>query len=118
MEKELMVDYLSYNIKATNEQLLKIHLSFYACISDIHLTEPDLKLLIYSGLKGSYPLITFCNDLVTFGIYTSAQSVRNSINKLKDKNLLVVPGKSKKKIFINPELGIAKGVLLSVKCFL
>jgi hypothetical protein len=41
-------------------------------------------------------------------IFKTPQSVRNSLNKMEKKGILVKSGKGKKKLVINPDIGLIK----------
>lgn len=66
----------------------------------------DIDCLTLLGMRGKTNLISFCKELVNFGIFKSVQSVRNAISKLQDKNLILKQGKSQKIVFLNPNMKI------------
>jgi uncharacterized FlgJ-related protein len=76
-------------------------------------SEADLNCLTYLALEGDQELTSFCNKAFSKKIFSSIQSVRNSITKAEKKNLLKKEGKNKKKIFINPDIKVfSKGTIL------
>ena len=85
--------------------------------NDVIIPESDLECLTLLALNGESELTSFCNaacneeqkdrdsDLeFEKEIFKSPQCVRNSINRIENKNLIVKTGKGRKKIYVNPEM--------------
>ena len=118
--------------------IIKYQLLNYCFLNRIKLSECDMDCLVLLGLAGEQELVKFCSheaisdELIKHerwykeefsskgkkrGLFKSSQSVRNFINRQTKKGLIVKQGKSKKKIKLNPDLGIYTGgsVLLNYK---
>lgn len=99
--------------------IVKFQVHLHCHLNKINISESDLESLTLLAINGESELSAFCNaacepderdrdlDLPhEREIFKTPQSVRNSINKLENMNLIQKKGKSKKKISINPELQI------------
>ena len=97
--------------------VVKYQLLTHCYINNITVSDADLNCLTYLCIEGDQELTTFCNKAHEKSIFSSIQSVRNSLTKTEKKGLIKKEGKNKKKIFINPTLNIfSKGnVLLDFK---
>ena len=51
-------------------------------------------------------LHVLCKRACELNIFKTPQSVRNSLNKLEKKGILIKKGKNKKKLTINPDIGL------------
>jgi hypothetical protein len=83
------------------------------------MSESDYNCMTLLGALGEYDLTDFCNLAHSYGIFRSIQTVRNCVVKMEKSGILSKTGKSKKRIFINPDLKIqTKGdLLLNYKFF-
>ena len=83
------------------------------------ISDSDLDCLTLLAINGESELTAFCNAACNEderdrahnlpheqSIFKTPQSVRNSINKIENKKLIVKNGKSKKKILINPNMEV------------
>lgn len=78
----------------------------------------DIDCLTLLGMRGKTNLISFCKELVGFGIFKSVQSVRNAVSKLQDKGLISKEGKSQKVVFLNPKMKILTDESMTVNFLL
>jgi hypothetical protein len=72
----------------------------------IPVSDADLDCLTFLSMQGEQELSSFCNKAYEKGIFSSTQSVRNSLTKSEKKKLIVKEGKNKKKIYVNPQINI------------
>lgn len=100
--------------------ILYCHMNgYFPGTKDSKVSFADIDCLTLLGIKGKTNLISFCKELVGYGIFKSVQSVRNAVSKLQEKNLISKEGKSHKVVFLSPEMkilteeNITVGVLLS-----
>ena len=70
----------------------------------LSISSSDLECLTILAITGECNLTEFCDYVSDLEIFSSSQSVRNSLNKSEAKKLIVKKGKSKKSITINPIL--------------
>lgn len=86
--------------------IVKYQISTHCYIKRIPVTESDLDCLSTLAISGENDLTEFCLVATEKRIFKSTQSVRNCLVKLERHNLIIKEGKTKKKIFINPEMRI------------
>jgi hypothetical protein len=86
--------------------IVKYQIATYCYIKRIPVTESDLDCLSSLALTGENDLTEFCLIATEKRIFKSTQSVRNCLVKLERHNLIVKEGKTKKKIFVNPEMKV------------
>tara|TARA_R110002020_G_scaffold163372_1_gene349403 strand:+ start:732 stop:1145 length:414 start_codon:yes stop_codon:yes gene_type:complete len=97
--------------------IVRFQILMYCYFNDVIIPESDLECLTLLALNGESELTSFCNaacneeqkdrdsDLkFEKEIFKSPQCVRNSINRIESKNLIVKTGKGRKKIYVNPEM--------------
>ncbi len=97
--------------------IVRFQILMYCYFNDVIIPESDLECLTLLALNGESELTSFCNaacneeqkdrdsDLeFEKEIFKSPQCVRNSINRIENKNLIVKTGKGRKKIYVNPEM--------------
>ena len=101
-----IVNQVEKRVKLSLDQIVEYQLLTHCFLSNITLSVADLKCLTMLALDREQELNTFCNKVHQSGIFKSAQSVRNAIIKAERNNLIVKEGKSKKKIYINPDLRV------------
>jgi hypothetical protein len=78
----------------------------------------DIDCLTLLGMRGKTNLISFCKELVGFGVFKSVQSVRNAVSKLQDKNLISKEGRSHKIVFLNPDMKVLTDEAMTVNFLL
>lgn len=101
-----IVNQVEKRVKMSLDQVVQYQILTHCFLSNIALSTADLKCLTMLALEKDSELNTFCNKVYQKGIFKSAQSVRNAIIKAEKNNLIKKEGKSKKKIWINPDLRI------------
>jgi hypothetical protein len=101
-----LVNQVEKKVKVSNEQVVQYQLLTHCFLSEIPLSVADLKYLTLLALEGEQELNTFCQKVHKIGIFKNPQSVRNAVIKAEKNGLLLKEGKSKKRIWINPELKI------------
>lgn len=97
--------------------IVKFQVLMHCHLNQITLSDSDLECLTLLALNGESELTSFCNAAceeeermkdsnLSFEkpIFKTPQSVRNSINKIENKRLIVKKGRSKKKISVDPDL--------------
>lgn len=110
--------------------IVRFQILMYCYFNDVIIPESDLECLTLLALNGESELTSFCNaacneeqkdrdsDLeFEKEIFKSPQCVRNSINRIENKNLIVKTGKGRKKIYVNPamKLQTSGNIFVNVK---
>ena len=98
-------------------QIIRFQILLYCYFNDIIIPESDLECLTLLALNGESELTSFCNAACNDEqkdrdsdlnhekeIFKSPQCVRNSINRIENKNLIVKNGKGRKKIYVTPNM--------------
>lgn len=88
----------------SRNEIIKFQIFTYCFLNNIVLSEADAECMLLLVTSNYTELHIFCKKACELKIFKTAQSVRNSLNKLEKKNILIKEGKNKKKIFINPSL--------------
>lgn len=99
--------------------IVKFQLNLHCHLNRITISDSDLECLTLLAINGETELTAFCNAACEpdernrdhnlpfeMEIFKTPQSVRNSINKIENIGLISKKGKSKKKIYLNPEMNI------------
>ena len=87
--------------------IILIQFIHYGFINKISLSNAELNCISLLADAKEYDLSDFCEYIVDKEIFSSTQTVRNSIIKMEKLGLVVKFGKSKKRsIKINPDLNI------------
>tara|TARA_R100000935_G_scaffold11163_2_gene22326 strand:- start:5347 stop:5718 length:372 start_codon:yes stop_codon:yes gene_type:complete len=108
-----IVNKVDFKIKVDMNKCIQYQLVTYCFFNGIQISNSDLKFLCELAKNNGIELTKFCNDIVALGIFKSAQSARNAINKAEKKTLLVKNGKNKKTIEVNTTLALQmKGLVL------
>lgn len=98
------VNYIQKKGELSLNDIVKLQILLHCHLNDITISESDLECLTLLGIEGETNLTDFCFFAASEEIFSSSQSVRNSLNKSEAKKLIVKKGKSKKSIAINPIL--------------
>ena len=101
-----IVNQVEKRVKMSLDQVVQFQILTHCFLSNIALSVADLKCLTMLALDKDSELNTFCNKVHQSGVFKSPQSVRNALIKAEKNKLIIKEGKSKKKIWINPELKI------------
>jgi hypothetical protein len=112
-----IVNQVDKRVKMNKWDIVKYQILTHCYLNKISVSEADLNCLTYLAIEGDQELSSFCQKAFSKNIFSSIQSVRNSLRKVEKKNLLVKEGKNKKKIFINPEMKVCSvgSILLDFK---
>lgn len=86
--------------------IVKYQFITHCYLNKIVLSDSELDCLTLLAVNGEYDLAEFCDHASTDKIFKTTQSVRNCIVKMDKAGFINKTGKSKKKIFINPDLKI------------
>lgn len=86
--------------------IIRFQLLVYCHLNNIHLSQHDLACLTLLGLRGQETLEDFCTLTRGNNIFSSNQSARNALTKAEKKRLIIKEGRNKKKIYLNPSIGI------------
>ena len=100
------VNYIQKKGNMSLDNIVKFQILLYCYLNNITISESDLDCLSLLAIEGKSNLTDFCYLVASYEIFSSAQSVRNSINKCENKNLIIKKGKSKKTVYVNPNLEI------------
>jgi hypothetical protein len=86
----------------------------YCFFNKIQLSNADLDcVVLLATTNGGDDISSFCNKACDMNIFKTPQSVRNSLNKIVKKGVLIKDGKNKKRLNINPSIGlISEGNIL------
>lgn len=99
--------------------IVRFQLLTHCYLSRIHISQHDLSCLTLLAITGPSTLEDFCKLSCSNKIFSSNQSARNALTKAEKKSLILKEGYNKKRISINPTLGIITqgNVLLNYKIF-
>jgi hypothetical protein len=101
-----LVNKIEKKIKMSKDEVIKYQILTFCFLNNIQISSSDLQCLHVLSKEGTIELTKFCNTISKSGIFKSAQSCRNALSKAEKKGLIVKDGTNKKKIFVNPEMGI------------
>jgi len=112
-----IVNQINKKAKLNRWEIVQYQILTHCYINKISVSEADLNCLTYLAIEGDQELSSFCQKAFSKNIFSSTQSVRNSLRKVEKRNLIVKEGKNKKKIFINPEMRVCSvgNILLDFK---
>ena len=112
-----IVNQINKKAKLNRWEIVQYQILTHCYINKISISEADLNCLTYLAIEGDQELSSFCQKAFSKNIFSSIQSVRNSLRKMEKKSLLIKEGKNKKKIFINPEMKVCSvgNILLDFK---
>jgi hypothetical protein len=95
--------------KVDKWDIIKFQLTTYCFFNKLSLSNADLDCIILLAMSDDLDeLNTICIKVCDMNIFKTPQSVRNSLNKMEKKGILVKSGKGKKKLVINPDIGLIK----------
>jgi hypothetical protein len=97
--------------------MFQVHI--YCILNNKNLSISDIECITLLSINGEMELSDFCNIACEYeerdrdpenylekAVFKTPQSVRNSVSKLENLNIILKEGKSKKKIKVNPNLNI------------
>lgn len=101
-----LVNQIDKKVRMNKWDIVKYQILTHCYLNKISISEADLECLTYLALEGDQELTSFCAKAFKKQIFSSVQSVRNCLNKVERKNLIKKEGKNRKKIYINPAIGV------------
>ena len=101
-----LVNQVNKRALMNRREIVRYQLLTHCYMENIPISEADLDCLTCLAMDGEQELTVFCRKIHDLKIFGCTQSVRNAIMKAEKKNLIIKKRKSKKRIFINPELNI------------
>lgn len=113
----MLLQVVEKRAKVTQWDIIKFQLIAHCYLNEITLSDGELGCLTLLSISGEMDLTEFCNEAAIRKIFKTTQTVRNCITKMEKLGFIKKEGKSKKKIFINPELNIKSdgNLLLDIK---
>tara|TARA_R110002074_G_scaffold18755_9_gene60409 strand:- start:6174 stop:6587 length:414 start_codon:yes stop_codon:yes gene_type:complete len=97
--------------------IVRFQILLYCYFNELIIPESDLECLTLLALNGESELTSFCNSACNDDqkdrdsdlkyekeIFKSPQCVRNSINRIENKNLIIKTGKGRKKIYVTSKM--------------
>lgn len=110
-------DLVDKKIEMDIYEIIRFQLMTYCYVHEISITDSDLECLTLLGTKDEFDQSEFFDLAIEYEIFKTPQTVRNSLKKAKEHNLICKKGDWKKVVYLNPELGIkTKGnILLNYK---
>lgn len=110
-------DLVEKKIQMDMYEIIKFQLMTYCYVHNISITDSDLECLTLLGMKDEFDQSEFFDLAIEKGIFKTPQTVRNSLRKAKEYNLISKKGDWKKVVFLNPDLGIKNrgNILLNYK---
>lgn len=111
------VDLVDKKISMDKSEIIRFQIMTHCYIHGISITDSDLECLTLLGTEESFEQSEFFKLAIEKGIFKTPQTVRNSLRKAREYNLISKEGDWKKVVFLNPNLGIkTKGnILLNYK---
>lgn len=96
-----LVNQVKKVVKMDLWSIVKFQIMLQCYLSDIEVSDADLKALTLLALTGEKELSDFCDISRKNKIFKSEQSARNSVNKCHKENLINKKGDGRKTISIN-----------------
>jgi len=101
-----VVNQVDKKAKLDKFSIVQFQILTHCFLTGIVLSPAELTCLSMLALDGEQELNSFCQKMHALSIFKSSQTVRNTISKA-EKNLLVIKeGKSKKRIWVNPDMKV------------
>lgn len=113
-----LVNQVQKHVKMSKWDIVKFQIVTYCYLNRITVSNADLQCLTLLSLNSPIELTDFCYDASEdHGVFKSAQTVRNSINKSEKNGLIIKDANNKKLISINPAIKVQTegAVLLDYK---
>jgi len=109
-----LVNQVQKHVRMAKWDIIKFQLVTHCYLNRIIVSNADLECLTLLSLNSPIELTHFCYDASEeHGVFKSAQTVRNSINKAEKAGLVLKNANNKKQISINPNLKIqTEGTIL------
>lgn len=100
------VDLVDKKIAMDKAEIIRFQLMTHCYIHNISITDSDLECLTLLGTEEQFEQSEFFKLAIEKGIFKTPQTVRNSLKKAREYNLISKEGDWKKVVFLNPDLGI------------
>lgn len=99
------------------EEIVRFQLTLHAIFTGIHITRGELDVLVYIVMNNNALLKELCKEMVSTEKFASQQSIRNTIDSLEQKGLIVKTGSYKKIVTLAPSVVIqtTTPILVDVK---
>lgn len=106
--------------RLSKDDFIKYQLIVYCFLNKINFSDAEINCLVILSKKGKCYLTDLCSEVYNLDIFKSTQTVRNCIGKAIKNELVLIGGKTKKIIVLNPKLNIKceGNVLLDYKFIL
>lgn len=101
-----LVNQVEKRVRMSRGSAVQYQLLTHCFLTGVNLSTADLNCLTMLALEGEQELNSFCQKVHSQGVFKSPQSVRNAIIKAEKQKLVLKEGKSKKRIWINPDLKV------------
>jgi hypothetical protein len=113
-----IVNQVTKKIRMNLWDIVKFQISMHCNFNKISVSDLDLNCLTLLALSGEKEITDFCMIATKQKIFSSDQSVRNSLTKNEKKNLITKINKNRKRIKLNPDMNIqtSGNILLNYKC--
>lgn len=104
-------------LRLTRVQIVEFQIRTFCFLKKIALSESEINCLTGLAFAGQINFALFCTQSVEMGFFSSAQTVRNVLNKLIKMNMVLSNTGFKKKIVLNPgmEIQVDGNILLEYK---
>jgi hypothetical protein len=87
-------------------EIVKLQIVIHCFVKKIALNNTELDCLALLGCRGKVRLTEFCALAAELKLMGSSSAVNNCLSRIEKSRLCIKEGVGKKKIFLNPELGI------------
>jgi len=101
-----VVNLVEKKAKLDKQAAVQFQIITHCFLSGIVLSSSEIICLIMLAIDGVQDLNAFCTKVHEKGVFKSSQSARNAIARAEKNKLVIKEGKSKKKIYINPDIKI------------
>jgi hypothetical protein len=96
-------------IRMDQWDIVKFQLIVHCYLKRTRVSDHDLSCLTLLGIVGENTIENLCKLTVTNDIFSSAQSARNVLSKAEKNGLVTRSRTNKRKIQINPQIGVQVG---------
>lgn len=93
-------------IRMDQWDIIRFQILIHCYLKGIHLSPHELLCLTLLGMAGEQVIEDFCRIATHNRIFSSNQSVRNSVSKATKLGLITKTGRNKKRIHLNYEMNV------------
>lgn len=90
----------------SKNDIVKYQIMTHCFFNKTQISDSDVECITLLATTDYNELHVLCKRACELNIFKTPQSVRNSLNKLEKKGILIKRGKNKKKLTINPDIGL------------